>query len=388
MTKVFILSGCRTAIGNFQGQFEKYPASELGTIAISEAISRANLKPYDVDQCIMGHVLTTGQGQNPARQAAKNANIPDSSPSFTVNMLCGSGLKAVALGYQAIKNGDASVLVAGGQENMTRAQHSAYLRGTKLGGLNLTDTLLSDGLTDAFNNIHMGNTAEHLAKTYDISRSAQDEFALNSQLKAEEAIKNGYFDQEIVHVLDKRTKKPIDKDEFPKFNCSLEALAKLRPAFDQKGTVTAGNASGINDGAAAVVLISEEEIEKKNLNPLAEIVAFSEVGVDPILMGIGPIEAVRKVLKKAGWSKDEVDLYELNEAFAVQSIIVTKELGLDSKMINISGGAIALGHPIGASGARCLVTLIHNLKRLGKKKGVVALCIGGGMGIAMAVQIS
>lgn len=387
MVKVFILSGCRTPVGSFQGQFEKFPATTLGSIAVSEAISRANIKAEDVDQCIMGHVLTAGQGQNPARQSAKAAGIPDASPSLTINMLCGSGLKAVALGYQAIKNEDSGILVAGGQENMTRAQHSTYLRGSKFGALNLCDTLIQDGLTDAFNNVHMGNTAEHLAKTYNISRSDQDAFAVSSQNKAEQAIKSGYFDKEIVPVLDIRSQKPINKDEFPRFNCSVESLTKLRPAFDKSGSVTAGNASGINDGAAAVVLASEEEVLKRNLTPLAEIVAFSEVGIDPMIMGLGPIQAIEKVLKKAGWTKEDVDLFEINEAFAVQSIIVLRELGLNSDIVNINGGAIALGHPIGASGARCLVTLLHNLERLGKKKGVVALCIGGGMGIAMAIQI-
>lgn len=388
MSKVFVISGCRTAIGSFQGQFEKYPASELGTIVIAEAISRSKIKSEDVEQCIMGQVLTAGQGQNPARQAAIRANIPNSSPAYTINMLCGSGLKSVVLGYQALKNEDYNILVVGGQESMTRAQHSTYLRGNKLGALNLCDTLLNDGLTDAFNNFHMGNTAEHLAKTYNISRADQDAFSVKSQNKAEIAIKNGYFDEEIVGVLDKRTKKSIDKDEFPKQDCNLEKLAKLRPVFEANGTVTAGNASGINDGAAAVVLANEHSVKEKQLKPLAEIIAFAEVGVDPVCMGLGPIRAILKVLEKAGWTKDEVDLYELNEAFAVQSIICLKELGLEESKVNISGGAIALGHPIGASGTRCLVTLIYNLRRLKKKRGIVALCIGGGMGIAMAIEIA
>ncbi|XP_030748579.1 acetyl-CoA acetyltransferase, cytosolic [Sitophilus oryzae] len=388
MSKVFVISGCRTAIGSFQGQFEKYPASELGTLVIAEAISRSKIKSEDVEQCIMGQVLTAGQGQNPARQAAIRANIPNSSPAYTINMLCGSGLKSVVLGYQALKNEDYNILVVGGQESMTRAQHSTYLRGNKLGALNLCDTLLNDGLTDAFNNFHMGNTAEHLAKTYNISRADQDAFSVKSQNKAEIAIKNGYFDEEIVGVLDKRTKKSIDKDEFPKQDCNLEKLAKLRPVFEANGTVTAGNASGINDGAAAVVLANEHSVKEKQLKPLAEIIAFAEVGVDPVCMGLGPIRAILKVLEKAGWTKDEVDLYELNEAFAVQSIICLKELGLEESKVNISGGAIALGHPIGASGTRCLVTLIYNLRRLKKKRGIVALCIGGGMGIAMAIEIA
>jgi len=388
MPRVFIISGCRTPIGSFQGQFEKHSAIELGSIAIREAIYRANIKPGDVEQCMMGQVLTAGQGQNPARQAALNADIPNSSTAFTINMLCGSGLKAVSLGYQAIVTAESSIIVAGGQESMTCAQHSTYLRGSRLGALNLCDTLLTDGLTDAFHNIHMGNTVEHLAKTYNISRDVQDKFAFNSQLKAQEAIKNGYFKKEIVGVLDKKTKTPIEKDEFPKSNCTIESLGKQRPVFEQNGTVTAGNASGINDGAAAVVLASEEEVTKRKLTFLAEIVAFAEAGVEPICMGIGPIKAVKKVLKKAGWAKEDVDLYELNEAFAAQSVIVLQELDLDSNVVNVAGGAIALGHPIGASGTRCLVTLIYNLKRLGKKKGVVGMCIGGGMGIAMAIQIS
>ncbi|KAF7287416.1 hypothetical protein GWI33_001390 [Rhynchophorus ferrugineus] len=387
MSKVFILSGCRTAIGSFQGQFEKHSAPELGSAVIAEAIARANIRPEDVEQCIFGQVLTAGLGQNPGRQAAIQAKIPYSSTSLTINMLCGSGLKSVVLGYQAIKNEDCHLLVAGGQENMTRAQHSTYLRGNKFGGLNLCDTLIHDGLTDAFNNIHMGNTAEYLAKTYNISRASQDEFAVKSQHKAEGAIKNGYFDEEIISILDKRSKKPINTDEFPKFGCNIEQFSKLRPAFDSAGTVTAGNASGINDGAAAVVLASEKSVKENNLKPLAQIIAYSEVGLDPMSMGLGPIQAVEKVLKKAGWSKDEVDLFELNEAFAVQSIICVKELGLDETKVNISGGAIALGHPIGASGTRCLVTLIYNLKRLQKKKGIVSLCIGGGMGIAMAIEL-
>ncbi|KAL1492677.1 hypothetical protein ABEB36_010900 [Hypothenemus hampei] len=387
MSKVFIVSGCRTPIGNFQGQFESYSASELGSIVISEALNRGNIKPEDIDQCIIGQVLTAGQGQNPARQAAINSKIPNASPAYTINMLCGSGLKAVALGYQAIKNGDSNILVAGGQESMTRAPHCTYLRGARLGALNLSDTLLSDGLTDAFNNIHMGNTAEHLAKSYNISREDQDLFALNSQMKATAAMNNGYFDQEIIGVPDKRSKVLIVKDEFPKPDISIEKLGKLRPVFDSTGTVTAGNASGVNDGAAAVILASSEQISEKQLQPLAEIIASAEVGLEPICMGLGPIGAVKKVLEKATWTKEEVDLYELNEAFAVQSIICIKELGLDPKVVNITGGAVALGHPIGASGTRCLITLIHNLKRLGKQKGVVALCIGGGMGIAMAVQV-
>ncbi|XP_060516454.1 acetyl-CoA acetyltransferase, cytosolic [Cylas formicarius] len=387
MNKVFIVSGCRTAIGNFQGQFDKFTASELGTIVISEAISRANLTPNDIEQVIIGQVLTAGQGQNPARQAAVKAQIPYDSPAYTINMLCGSGLKSVALAFQAIKNEDCAIVVAGGQESMTKAEHTTYLRGNKLGNLNLNDTLLVDGLTDHFNKVHMGNTAEHLAKVYNITREEQDTFSVNSQYKAEQAIKAGYFEKEIVSVPDKRTKKAIDRDEFPKFNSTLASLAKLKPCFETNGTVTAANASGINDGAAALVLVNEQQVKAKNLCPLAEILAFAEVGVDPMCMGIGPITAVQKVLQKVGWSKEDVDLYELNEAFAVQSIVVIRELGVDESKVNITGGAVALGHPIGASGARILVTLVHNLIRQGKTKGVASLCIGGGMGIAMAVKI-
>ncbi|XP_050314302.1 acetyl-CoA acetyltransferase [Anthonomus grandis grandis] len=387
MSKVFIISACRTPIGSFQGQFEKHSASELGAIVINEAVLRAKLIPEDIDQCIMGQVLTAGQGQNPARQASVQARIPQNTTAFTVNMLCGSGLKAVALGFQAIKNDDCAVVVVGGQENMTRAQHSAYMRGAKLGSLNLCDTILNDGLTDAFHKVHMGNTAEHLAKTYNIPKQEQDKFALLSQTKALAAQKSGYFDAEIVGVQHKKTKSLILRDEYPKADCTLEKLAKLPLVFDQNGTVTAGNASGINDGAAALVLSSGYQVMQKGMTPLAEILAYAEVGIEPMCMGLGPIEAVRKVLSKCGWSKDDVDLFELNEAFAVQSLICMSELELDVSKVNVTGGAIALGHPIGASGARCLVTLIHNLMRLKKKKGVVALCIGGGMGIAMAVEL-
>ncbi|RZB66665.1 acetyl-CoA acetyltransferase, cytosolic [Asbolus verrucosus] len=384
---VFILSGCRTALGSYQGQFEKISASELGSVVIAEALKRAALSPEDVDQVIMGQILTAGQGQNPSRQASIGAQIPYSVPAYTVNMLCGSGLKSVCLAYQAICNNDNEIIVAGGQENMTKAHHSSYIRGIKLGSAQFNDTLLSDGLTDAFNNIHMGKTAEHLARKYKISREAQDKFALSSQMKAQEAILNGHFKKEIVPVVEKKSGKLLDKDEFPKPESTLEGLAKLRPAFDANGTVTAGNASGINDGAAALVLCGENKLKEKDLKPLAKIIAFAEVGIDPLCMGLGPIDAVNKVLAKAGWTKDDVDLYELNEAFAVQSIVVIDSLQVDEKKVNISGGALALGHPIGASGARVLVTLIHNLERLGKKKGVASLCIGGGMGIAIAIEM-
>ncbi|KAJ8957987.1 hypothetical protein NQ318_001989 [Aromia moschata] len=320
MSEVFIISGCRTAIGNFQGQFDKFSAAELGAVAISEAVTRAQLSPQDVDQVVMGQVLTAGQGQNPARQAAVKSQIPFTSPAYTVNMMCGSGLKAVALGYQAIRSGDCNIVIG---------------RGCRLGPLNLCDTLLTDGLTDVFNNVHMGNTA--LGEKYGISREAQDEYACRSQNKAEGAIKNNFFDKEIVGVPEKRTGKVLDKDEFPRFGTTVETLTKLRPCFDPSGSVTAGNASGINDGAAAVLLCSEQTVNKKGLKPMAKILGFAEVGVEPLCMGTGPIGAVLNVLKKVGWSKEEVDLYELNEAFAVQSIVVNESLGLDPAKINITG---------------------------------------------------
>ncbi|KAJ3622959.1 hypothetical protein MTP99_019224 [Tenebrio molitor] len=385
--QVFILSGCRTAVGSFQGQFEKISASELGSAVITEALKRATLNPQDVDQVIMGQILTAGQGQNPGRQASIGAQIPYSVPAFTVNMLCGSGLKSICLAYQAIRNNDNEIIVAGGQESMTQAQHCSYIRGVRLGPIQFSDSLLSDGLTDAFNNVHMGKTAEHLAKQHNISREAQDKFALSSQMKVQEALKAGHFKKEIIPIVEKKSGKVLDMDEFPKAGTTLEGLSKLRPAFDPNGTVTAGNASGINDGAAAVVVCSENQVKSRNLKPWAKIVAIAETGLDPMCMGLGPIEAVTKVLLKAGWNKNDVDLYELNEAFAVQSVIVLESLKLDEKKVNINGGAIALGHAAGATGARILVTLLHNLERLGKKKGVASLCIGGGMGIAMAVEM-
>ncbi|CAG9861377.1 unnamed protein product [Phyllotreta striolata] len=387
MSEVYIISACRTPIGSFQGQFDKYSASELGTVALTEAIKRANLKPENVEQVIMGQILTAGQGQNPARQSAFGAKIPETSPAYTINMLCGSGLKSVALAYQAIRNGDYEIIAAGGQESMSRSEHTAYLRGTKMGNANLSDSLLKDGLMDAFNkDTHMGKTAENLAKLYDVSRERQDAFACKSQNKTEAAIKQGAFDKEIVGVPDKRTGNLIVKDEFPKFETTVDKLAKLKPCFIPNGTVTAGNASGINDGAAAILLASATKAKELGLAPLARIVGFAEVGVNPLEMGVGPIGAVTKLLQKIDWTKESVDLYELNEAFAVQSIVVNEALQIDESKINVTGGAIALGHPIGCSGTRVLVTLVHNLHRLGKKRGVAALCIGGGMGIALAVE--
>lgn len=362
----------------------------MGSIVIKESLIRAGLKGAEISEVIMGQILTAGEGQNPARQAAVNAGIPIHVPAYQVNMLCGSGLKSVISGYASIKSGESDIIVAGGQENMSRAPHATYLRnGIKFGNCNLVDTLLDDGLTDAFYNIHMAITAENMAEKYAISREAQDYYASKSQEKTEIATNAGHFDKEIIPVTIASKKESIivSKDEFPKFGTTVEKLAKLRPAFrPNNGTITAGNASGINDGAAAVVLMSQEIAESKGISPLAKIVAVAQVGVEPQIMGIGPIEAVKLVLKKANWSKEEVDFYELNEAFAAQAIVCIQELGLDPEKVNVNGGAIALGHPIGMSGTRILVTLLHTLERTGKKKGVATLCIGGGMGIAMAVE--
>ncbi|XP_071642674.1 acetyl-CoA acetyltransferase, cytosolic isoform X1 [Temnothorax longispinosus] len=377
-------------LGSYCGALSSLKASELGSIVIKESLIRAGLKGSDVSEVIMGQILTATEGQNPARQAAIRADIPIHVPGHQVNMLCGSGLKSVMTGYHAIKLGDSEIVVAGGQENMSRAPHATYLRtGVKFGSCNLIDTLLDDCLTDAFYNIHMAITAENLAEKYAISREAQDNYASKSQQKAEVAIGAGYFDKEIVPVTIAGKKEPVvvSKDEFPKFGTTTEKLAKLKPAFKpNNGTVTAGNASGVNDGAAAVVLMSQETAESKGISPLASIVAFAQVGVDPKIMGIGPIEAVKLVLKRANWTKEEVDIYELNEAFAAQAIVCVQELGLDPEKVNVNGGAIALGHPVGMSGTRILVTLLHTLERTGKKKGVASLCIGGGMGIAIAIE--
>lgn len=368
------------------------------------------MAPEEIDEVILGQVLTAAQGQNPARQASIKAGIPKEVPAYGVNMLCGSGLKSVGLGFQAIRNGDSSLVVCGGQESMSKAPHALNLRSpTKMGNASMVDTMISDGLTDAFYNIHMGITAENLAKQYNISREEQDKFAARSQNLAELAQNNGYFEEEIVGVPIQNRKETIivAKDEYIKPGTKVEVLGKLRPCFvtDGTGTVTAGNASGLNDSAAVVLLASTEEIAKRSLKPLAKVVAFAQSGCCPKIMGAGPINAIQKVLKKAGWSKDEVDLYELNEAFAAQSLAVNRELHIDEKKINVNGGAIAigktlanfyptcshpnlfLGHPIGASGARVLVTLIYALKRTGGKKGVAALCIGGGMGVAMAIEL-
>ncbi|XP_018312604.1 acetyl-CoA acetyltransferase, cytosolic [Mycetomoellerius zeteki] len=387
---VVIVSAVRTPIGSYCGSLSSLKASALGSIAIKECLTRVGLEGSDVSEVIMGQVLSANEGQNPARQAAIRAGIPIGVPAYQINMLCGSGLKSVMNGYFSIKLGESDIVVAGGQEMMSRAPHATYLRtGVRIGSCNLIDTLLEDGLTDAFHNIHMGVTAENLAEQYKISREEQDYYACKSQQRTEIAINAGYFDKEIVPVTI-TTKKEVfvvSKDEYPKFGTTTEKLAKLKPTFiPSNGTVTAGNGSGINDGGAAVVLMSEETAANRGISPLASIVAFAQVGVEPKIMGIGPVEAVKLVLKKANWTKEEVDFYELNEAFAAQAIACIQELELDAEKVNVNGGAIALGHPIGMSGTRILVTLLHTLERTGKKKGVASLCIGGGMGIAIAVE--
>ncbi|XP_011183172.2 acetyl-CoA acetyltransferase, cytosolic [Zeugodacus cucurbitae] len=386
---VYIVSAARTAIGSFNGSLSKLKASELGSVVIKEVLKRGNVNNDDVDEVIIGQSLTAGQGQNPSRQAALQAGLPISVPVYNINMLCGSGLKTVALGFQSIRCGDSKIVICGGQENMSLAPHVIHLRnGIKMGPGTMLDTMTHDGLTDAMHNIHMGVTAENLVKQYNITRSEQDEFAARSQNLAENAQKNGFFDGEIAPV-ELKTRAGIqifEKDEYIKAGTTAEALKKLKPCFIENGTVTAGNASGINDAAAAVLLMSGEEVEKRSIKPMAKIVAWAQTGVDPKIMGIGPVTAVEAVLQKAGWSKGEVDLFELNEAFAGQSIAVLKGLQIDADKVNVNGGAIALGHPIGASGCRVLVTLLYALERLNVKKGVASLCIGGGMGIAMAVE--
>ncbi len=386
---IVIVSAARTPVGAFNGSLSSLPAHDLGKVAITEALKRAGVEAPRVSEVIMGQILTAAQGQNPARQASIAAGIPVETPAWGVNQLCGSGLRAVALGYQAILNGDSEIVVAGGQESMSQAPHAAHLRnGTKMGSLEMVDTMIKDGLWDAFNGYHMGNTAENVAKKWQITRQMQDEFAVASQNKAEAAQKAGKFKDEIVAVTIKSRKGDIvvDTDEYPKHGTTAESIAKLRPAFDKEGTVTAGNASGINDGAAAVVLMKASEAAKLGKTPLARIVSWAQAGVDPAIMGTGPIPASRAALKKAGWKHDDLDLVEANEAFAAQACAVNKDLGWDTAKVNVNGGAIAIGHPIGASGARVLVTLLHEMQRRGSKKGLATLCIGGGMGIAMCVE--
>ncbi|KAM7357207.1 acetyl-CoA acetyltransferase 2 [Cochliomyia hominivorax] len=388
--EVFIIAAARTPIGSFNGTLSKLKASDLGAIVIKDLLKRSQVEAKDVEEVIMGQALTAGQGQNPARQASLAAGLPIEVPAYNLNMLCGSGLKTVALGYQSIRCGDNNIVICGGQESMSLAPHVMHLRqGIKMGPGSMVDSMVHDGLTDAIHNIHMGITAENLAREFNITREEQDQAACKSQNLAEEAQKNGYFLKEItpVEIVDRKGTTVIDKDEYIKFGTTVENLQKLRPCFiPQTGTVTAGNASGINDSAAAVLLMSKAELEKRNLKPLAKIVAWAQTGLKPEIMGLGPVSAVKSVLAKANWSKDEVDLYELNEAFAAQSLAVLKSLELDAAKVNINGGAIALGHPIGASGCRVLVTLLYALERTGGRKGVASLCIGGGMGIAMAVE--
>jgi acetyl-CoA C-acetyltransferase len=386
---IVIVSAARTPVGAFNGAFANLPAHELGKAAIKAALDRAGVESARVSEVIMGQILTAGQGQNPARQASISAGIPVESPAWGVNQLCGSGLRAVALGYQAIANGDSDIVVAGGQESMSMAPHCQHLRnGVKMGSFEMVDTMIKDGLWDAFNGYHMGTTAENVAKQFQITRAQQDEFAVKSQNKAEAAMKAGKFKDEIVPVTIKGRKGDtvVDTDEYPKAGVTLDSISKLRPAFDKEGTVTAASASGINDGAAAVVLMKASEAAKLGKKPLARIVSWAQAGVDPSIMGTGPIPASRAALKKAGWNHQDLDLVEANEAFAAQACAVNKDLGWDTGKVNVNGGAIAIGHPIGASGARVLVTLLHEMQKRDAKKGLATLCIGGGMGIAMCVE--
>jgi len=388
MTEVVIAAAARTPVGAFNGGLSSLAAHHLGQVAIVEAIKRAGVAAADVSEVIMGQILAAGEGQNPARQASIGAGIPVEVTAYGINQLCGSGLRTVALGYQAIRNGDSAIVVAGGQESMSQAPHCVHLRnGVKMGDAQMIDTMIRDGLWDAFNGYHMGNTAENVAQRWQITREQQDQFAVASQNKAEAAQKAGRFKDEIVPVkiTTRKGEVVVDSDEHPKHGTTIETLMKLRPAFDKNGTVTAGNASGINDGGAAVVLMSAEEAKKRGIKPLARIVSWATAGVDPAIMGSGPIPASRMALKKAGWQAEDLDLVEANEAFAAQACAVNKDLGWDTAKVNVNGGAIALGHPIGASGARILVTLLYEMGRRDAKKGLATLCIGGGMGIAMCV---
>ena len=386
---IVIVSAARTPVGSFNGAFANLPAHELGKTAIQAALKQAGVEVGRVSEVIMGQILTAGQGQNPARQASIAAGIPVESPAWGVNQLCGSGLRSVALGMQQIANGDAEIVVAGGQESMSMAPHCQHLRqGVKMGAFEMIDTMIKDGLWDAFNGYHMGNTAENVARQWQITRQQQDEFAVASQNKAEAAMAAGKFKDEIVPVTIKSRKGDIvvDTDEYPKKGVTLESISKLRPAFDKEGTVTAASASGINDGAAAVVLMTASEAAKLGKTPLARIVSWAQAGVDPSIMGSGPIPVSRAALKTAGWKKEDLDLIEANEAFAAQACAVNKDLGWDTSKVNVNGGAIAIGHPIGASGARVLVTLLYEMQKRNAKKGLATLCIGGGMGIAMCVE--
>jgi acetyl-CoA C-acetyltransferase len=389
MTNIVIASAARTAVGSFNGAFAATPAHELGAAAIRAALERAGVEAAEVSETIMGQVLTAGQGQNPARQAHIAAGLPEGSAAWGINQVCGSGLRAVALAAQHVALGDAGIVVAGGQESMSLSHHSTYLRaGQKMGDLKFIDTMIRDGLWDAFNGYHMGTTAENVAQQFQITREEQDQFALRSQNKAEAAQKEGRFDDEVIAYTVKTRKGDIvvDKDEYIRHGATLDNMSKLRPAFSKEGTVTAGNASGINDGAAVTVVMSEEEANRRGIEPLARIVSYATAGVDPKIMGTGPIPASRRALEKAGWKVADLDIVEANEAFAAQAIAVNKDMGWDPDIVNVNGGAIAIGHPIGASGCRVLNTLLFEMKRRGAKKGLATLCIGGGMGVAMCVE--
>lgn len=386
---IVIVSAARTAVGSFNGSFANTPAHELGTAVIEAVLQRSGLQPNEIDEVILGQVLTAGCGQNPARLAAIKAGIPEHATAFGVNQLCGSGLRAIALGMQQIRTDDARIVIAGGQESMSMAPHCAHLRnGVKMGDFQMIDTMLKDGLTDAMYGFHMGITAENIANQWQLTRQQQDEFALSSQNKAEAALLAGKFTDEIVPFIVKTRKGDItvSQDEFIRTGATYDALAKLRPAFDKAGTVTAGNASGINDGAAAVVLMREDEANRRGLTPLARIASWATAGVDPKIMGTGPIPATLKALTKAGWTVKDLDLIEANEAFAAQACAVVKDLDLNPEIVNVNGGAIAIGHPIGASGARILTTLAYEMKRRRANKGLATLCIGGGMGISMCIE--
>jgi len=386
---IVIASAARTPVGSFNGALASLPASKLGEIAIKAALKRANVQPGDVSEVILGQVLTAAQGQGPARQASVGAGVPVDSPAWSINQICGSGLRAVALGMQQIKTGDAKIVVAGGQESMSQSAHAGHMRdGTKMGDFKLVDTMVKDGLWDAFNNYHMGTTAENVARQWQITREDQDKFAVASQNKAEAARKAGKFKDEItpVTIKTKKGETVVDQDEYIKEGVTIDSIAKLRPAFDPKeGTVTAANASGINDGAAVVVLMTAEEAKKRGIKPLARIVSWATTGVDPSIMGTGPISASKKALEKAGWTIEDLDLIEANEAFAAQALAVNKGLGWNTDKVNVNGGAIAIGHPIGASGARILNTLLFEMQRRDAKKGLATLCIDGGMGVALCV---
>ncbi len=389
MTNVVIVSAARTAVGSFNGAFANTPAHDLGAKAIDAAITRAGIEKGEVSETILGQVLTAGQGQNPARQAHINAGLPKESAAWSINQVCGSGLRAVALGAQHIQLGDAAIIVAGGQESMSLSPHVSHMRaGTKMGDVKFIDSMIKDGLWDAFNGYHMGQTAENVATQWQISREMQDAFAVASQNKAEAAQKAGKFSDEIVPfvISTRKGEVTVDADEYIRHGATVDQMAKLRPAFTKDGTVTAGNASGLNDGAAALVLMSANEAERRGLTPLARIASYATAGLDPAIMGVGPIHASRKALEKAGWKAADLDLIEANEAFAAQACAVNKDMGWDPAKVNVNGGAIAIGHPIGASGARILTTLLHEMKRSEARRGLATLCIGGGMGVAMCLE--